>query len=77
MTQEKVIKECNSYNLGTDEDPKMIRIGKACNTQEREDMLKLLAEYKDVLAWSYDKLKTYDPKIITHDIPLKLDAKPF
>ena len=40
-------------------------------------MLKLLTEYKDVIAWSYEELKTYDPEIITHDIPLKLDAKPF
>ena len=34
-------------------------------------------EYKDVIAWSYEELKTYDPKIMTHDIPLKPDAKPF
>ena len=40
-------------------------------------MLKLLVEYKDVISWSYEELKTYDPKIIMHDIPLKPDAKPF
>jgi hypothetical protein len=40
-------------------------------------MLKLLIEYKDVIYWSYEELKTYDPKIIMHDILLKLDAKPF
>ena len=74
-TQEKGIKECDSYNLGTDEEPKMVQIGKACNSQEREGILKLLTKYKDVIAWSYEELKTYDPKIITHDIPLKSDAK--
>ena len=31
VIQEKGIKECDSYNLGTDEEPKMVRIGKACN----------------------------------------------
>ena len=31
MTQEKEIEECDSYILGTDEDPRMVRIGKACN----------------------------------------------
>ena len=31
VTQEKGIKECDSYNLGTNEDPRMVRIGKACN----------------------------------------------
>jgi len=40
-------------------------------------MLKLLTKYKDVIAWSYEELKTYDPEIITHNIPLKLDTKPF
>ena len=49
-TQEKGIEECDSYNLGTDEEPKMVQIGKACNPHEREDMLKFLTEYKDVIS---------------------------
>ena len=76
-TQEKGIEECDSYNLGTDEEPKMVQIGKACNQQEKEDMLKLLTKYKDVISWSYEELQTYDLEIITHEISLKLDAKPF
>ena len=72
MTQEKGIEVCELYNLGTKEDPKMVQIGKPCNPQEWEDMLKLLTEYKDVISWSYEELKIYDPKIITHKIPLKL-----
>jgi hypothetical protein len=40
-------------------------------------MLKLLFEYKDIIAWSYEQLKIYDLEIMTHDIPLKLDVKPF
>ena len=73
MTQEKGIEEWESYNLGTE----VVQIGKECNPQEREEMLKLLTKYKDVIAWSYKELKTYDPKIITHIILLKLDVKPF
>ena len=42
-----------------------------------EDILKLLTKYKDIIAWSYEEPKTYDPEIITHEIPLKLDAKTF
>ena len=76
-TQEKGIKECDMYNLGTDEEPKMMQIGKACNQHERDDMLKFLTEYKDVIAWSYEEIKTYDPQIITHNIPLKPRVKPF
>ena len=63
--------------MGTNDEPKMVQLEKVCNQQERDDMLKFLTEYKDVIAWSYEELKTYDPEIITHDIPLKLDAKPF
>lgn len=32
--EEKGIKECDSYNLGTEDDPKMVRIGKVCNSKE-------------------------------------------
>ena len=77
MVQEKGIEECDSYHLDTEEDPRMVRIGKECNAHEREDMLKLLTEYKDVIAWSQEELKIYDLEIITHDIPLKPDSKPF
>ena len=31
VTQEKGIEECDLYNLGTNEEPKMVQIGKACN----------------------------------------------
>ena len=40
-------------------------------------MLKLFVECKDVISWSYEELKTYNPKIIMHNIPLKPDAKHF
>ena len=75
--KEKGIEECDSYNLGSDDDPKMVRVRKACTQQEREHMLKLHSEYKDFIAWSSKELKTYDLKIIMHDISLKLDAKSF
>jgi hypothetical protein len=47
------------------------------HSEEREKIEALVREYRDVFAWSYDELKTYDPKIINHAIPLKEDAKPF
>jgi len=37
----------------------------------------LFKEYKDVFAWSYEELKTYDITIIEHKIPLKPGVKPF
>ena len=69
--------DCDLFNLGSKEDPCMVKIWKVHTKQERKEMLQLFSKYKDVIAWSYEDLKTYDPKIIMHDIPLKHDAKTF
>ena len=43
----------------------------------RHDLIGLLRKYKHVFAWSYDDLKAYREDLFQHEIPLKLDAKPF
>ena len=63
-------------NLGTEQDPKNINLGKNCTHAERVAFMKLFREFKDVFAWTYEDLKTYDTKIIQHVIPLKENAKP-
>lgn len=67
----------NLFNLDFEGDPWMVKIGRVYTEQEKNEMLQLLTQYKDVIAWSYQDLKTYDPNIIVHDIPLKPDPKPF
>jgi hypothetical protein len=37
----------------------------------------ILKEFSDVFAWKYSDLKTYDPEIIQHKIPLEKDTIPF
>ena len=64
-------------NLGTEQDSKNINLGKTYTHAERAIFMKLFREFKDVFAWTYEDLKTYDMKIIQHIIPLKEDAKPF
>ena len=54
-----------------------ISIGKNCTHAERIAFMKLFREFKDVFAWTYEDLKTYDTKIIQNIIPLNEDAKPF
>lgn len=44
---------------------------------KKASFIELFKEYKDVFAWTYDYLKTYDTKIIQHIIQLKEYAKPF
>ena len=33
--------DCDSFNLGLEEDPHMVKIGKVCMEQERQEMLQL------------------------------------
>ena len=64
-------------NLDTDQNPQTINLGTNCIHAERAAFIMLFREFKDVFAWTYEDLKTYDTKIIQHIIPLKEDAKPF
>jgi ribonuclease HI len=64
-------------NIGTDEEPRMVKIGKTTPIEERVELIKLLKEYRDVLAFSYDELKVYREDVIQHVIPLKEETKPF
>ena len=64
-------------NIGTSEEPRMVKIGKKTPREEREQIISLLREYRDVLAFTYDELKVYREDVIQHTIPLKEEAKPF
>ena len=58
-------------NIGTSEDPKIVKIGKGTNEEERKKLTNLLHEYRDVLAFSYDELKGYREDVMEHTIQLK------
>jgi hypothetical protein len=70
LTYEKV-------NLGTNENPQCINLGLGCSKQEKASFIKLFKEFKDVFAWTYEDLKTFDPNIIQHVIPMKPQTLPF
>ena len=60
-----------SCNIGTEEDPKMVKVSKYFSDEERKRYIKLLKEFIDIFAWSYEYLKIYDTNIIQHKIRLK------
>jgi hypothetical protein len=68
------VTECN---LGTEEDPKYVKLSSSLLKEQRDEYVKLLKEFDDVFSWKYEYLRTYDTKIIEHKIPLKEDTKPF
>ena len=55
-------------NTGTDKDPKLIKIGKGTLEKERNNLINLIKEYRDVLAFSYDELKAYQEDVFQHTI---------
>ena len=61
-------------NIGIDKDPKLIKIGKGTSEKER-NKINLIKEYRDVLAFSYDELKSYRENVFQHNIPLTEEAK--
>lgn len=68
------IEECN---IGTKENPKLIKLSKSLPPTEKVKYLELLKEFQDIFAWSYEDLKYYDTSIIQHIIPIKENQKPF
>ena len=64
-------------NIGTKENPKIIKLSKKLPAKEKEGYVNLMKKYMDVFAWSYDDLKEYDTSIIKHTIPINPGEKPF
>jgi hypothetical protein len=62
-------------NLGTDQNPQNINLGLGCSSSERIAFIDLIKKYKDVFAWSYSDLKTFDTSIIQHTIPMLSEEK--
>ena len=69
--------DIEEYNLGTEENPKMIKLSKSLPPDQKLKYVELVREFQDVFAWSYEDLKSYDTSIIQHTIPLKENQKPF
>ena len=64
-------------NFGTEAEPKYVNLGKCCSPRERRRFINLFQQYKDIFAWTYEDLNTYDTCIIQHIIPIKAGVKPF
>ena len=67
--------ETIALNIGTPESPKNIKIGAKCSNEEKEKLSKLLGEFQDVFAWSYEDLHGFDPSLIQHAIPIQEGIK--
>ena len=57
--------------------PKLVKLSKTLPPHTKQKYIEIFKEFKDVFAWGYEDLKSYDTKIIQHKIPLKENQKPF
>ena len=56
-------------NIESDKNPKLIKIGKGTSEKERNDLINLVKEYRDVFAFTYDELKAYREDVYQYTIP--------
>ena len=63
-------------NLGTTDKPQNINLGVQCTPNENVAFIRLFKEYKDVFAWSYEDLKTFNTRIMQHMIPITEGSNP-
>ncbi|OMO57946.1 hypothetical protein CCACVL1_25645 [Corchorus capsularis] len=63
-------------NLGTDKDPREVKIGTTLSEEDRQELIDLLKEFSDVFAWSYQDMPGLDPKVAVYRLPTKVDMRP-
>ena len=62
-------------NIGTNNEPKMIKVGKSTSKKERTDLVNIVKEYRYVFTFAFEDLKSYREDVFQHTIPLKQDIK--
>ena len=73
---EPIKKETQSINLRIDTEPKMVQIGNTLTSSEKDTLVTLLKEFKEVFAWSYKDMPRIDIDIVQHCIPTNSTMKP-
>ena len=73
---EPIKEEIQPINLGTDDEPKMIQVGNTQTALEKDALVALLTEFKEIFAWSYEDMLGIDKDIVQHCIPTDPTMKP-
>jgi hypothetical protein len=61
-------------NLGSDKDVKEVKIGALLHPEVKIRLTKMLKEYVDIFAWSYQDMSGLNTDIVEHHLPLKLEC---
>ena len=73
---EPIKEETQPINLGTDDKPKMIQVGNTLTISEKDALVALLTEFKEVFVWLYEDMPVIDTNIVQHCILTDPTIKP-
>ncbi|XP_020235254.1 DNA ligase 1-like [Cajanus cajan] len=63
-------------NLGTVENRKVTYISKLLQGELKEELIRVLNDYKDCFAWDYNKMSGLDRELVEHRLPMIPGKKP-
>jgi hypothetical protein len=64
-------------DIGDGDKPRPTFISTNFNSGFREELIKLLKEYKDCFAWDYSEMPGLDRSIVEHRLPIKPGYRPY
>jgi hypothetical protein len=64
-------------DIGNSDKPRPTFISANLESGFREELIKLLKDYKDCFAWDYSKMPGLDRSIVEHRLPIKPGFKPY
>jgi hypothetical protein len=64
-------------DIGNGDKPRTTFINANLESGFREELIKLLKEYKDCFAWDYSEMPGLDRSIVEHRLPIKPGFRPY
>ncbi|XP_027343131.1 uncharacterized protein LOC113855699 [Abrus precatorius] len=63
-------------NLGDEKEPRLTFISKLVEEEVKDQLIKLLREFKDCFAWDYDQMPGLSRELIEHRLPIRPEKRP-
>ncbi|PKI35060.1 hypothetical protein CRG98_044549 [Punica granatum] len=70
------VEPTEEINVGTEEEPRILKIGTGLDLTKRARMIEFLMDYQEVFAWSYANMPDLDPSIVKLFLPLDTERFP-
>ncbi|XP_027368832.1 uncharacterized protein LOC113874822 [Abrus precatorius] len=63
-------------NLGDEKEPRLTFISKLVEEEVKDQLIKLLREFKDCFAWDYDQMPGLSRELVEHRLPIRPEKRP-